>query len=48
MNTQNNGAAKRRTLSLNFKRKADTPALNLAGAAIPSHELRRLVAAMVD
>lgn len=50
MKTENPGATKRRTLSLPFGRKRETGAAlpNGASATIPSDELRRLVAAMID
>ena len=50
MNITNTGAQKRRTLSLPFGGKRDTGAQpnERAPATIPTHELRRLVAAMID
>jgi len=50
MNTQITGAQTRRKLSLQFggKRLANAHEVKRAQCEIPNHELRRLVAAMVD
>jgi hypothetical protein len=50
MTTQTIGATKRRTLSLHFggKRTAGAHAEKTAPYPLPHHELRRLVAAMID
>ena len=50
MNTQEHGAQKRRTLSLNYAGRDKHRAFEKADASplIPRHELRRLVAAMID
>jgi hypothetical protein len=50
MNTQPTGAQTRRTLSLHFGGKRTAEALDKKRpySDLPSHELRRLVAAMVD
>jgi hypothetical protein len=49
MNTHNTGAQTRRTLSLHFggKRTAKAPDRRIH-SDLPTHELRRLVAAMID
>jgi hypothetical protein len=50
MTTKITGASERRTLSLHFggKRTAGTFPEKTAPYPMPNHELRRLVAAMVD
>jgi hypothetical protein len=50
MNTQFSGAQARRRLSFNFggKHIAKARKHKRAGSELPAHELRRLVAAMVD